>query len=110
MATSSQPWQGPPTGGQRLIVSADGSWFWDGFSWQPTARNLWSHSGSGASPRGYAPALPVAEPVVTADGLWWWTGYGWAPTLAALAFWESERRRKLQTWLSIGAAALLLLR
>jgi hypothetical protein len=40
--------------------------------------------------------------------LWWWTGYGWAPTLAALAYWESERRRRMQSWLTIGGAAVLL--
>ena len=115
---SPQPWQGPPGGGHWVTVSADGAWFWDGTAWRPTAQNPWASPGSAgaAASAMLATAPPAAvlgpppSPIVTADGLWWWTGYGWAPTLAFLAFQESERLRKLQTWLTIGAAALLFLR
>lgn len=74
-------------------------WYWDGYGWRPTAYNPWA-------PTPAAPALVY----VTADGLWWWDGYGWRPTVAAHAYWESERRRRIQSWLNLGAAALLFLR
>jgi hypothetical protein len=80
-------------------------------SWAPAPYSpsmLGDASGTGGCDGG--PTLVAAPPLVTADGLWWWTGYGWAPTLAALAFQESERRRRLQSWLNIGAAVLLFLR
>jgi hypothetical protein len=96
----------PPGGARWLSVSADGRWFWDGAGWQPTQHNPWPQAAASAP----APAAWAPTPLVSADGMWWWTGYGWAPTLAALAFHESERRRRLQSWLNIGAAAFLFLR
>ena len=91
------PTQAPPTGEFSVSVSADGQWYWDGYGWRPTAQNPWSAQTA-------APALVHMSP----DGLWWWDGYYWRPTLAALAFWESERQRRRQRWLTLGAGAALL--
>ena len=90
------PAQAPPTGGGWVHVSADGRWYWDGWTWRATYDN--------------ATTLQALPTTVTPDGMWWWAGYAWAPTPAALAFWESERRRRTQSWLTIAAAALFFLR
>ena len=98
-ALSTGPTQAPPSGAFSLHVSGDGQWYWDGYGWRPTASNPW------------APASAAPTPVqVSADGLWWWDGNGWRPTVAALAYWESERRRRIQSWVNLGVAAFLLLR
>ena len=96
---STDPAQAPPSGQFSLHVTADGLWYWDGYGWRPTASNPWAPT----------PAAPAVVHV-TADGLWYWDGYTWRPTVAALASWESERRRRIQSWLNLGAAALLFLR
>ena len=97
---SIDPNQAPPSGEFSLNVSGDGQWYWDGYGWRPTLTN------PRATAARAAPTLVHMSP----DGLWWWDGSSWRPTLAALAYWESERRRRIQSWLNIGAAALLFLR
>ena len=96
---SMDPAQAPPSGEFSLHVSGDGQWYWDRYGWRATASNPW-----GPAPAALAPVQ------ISADGLWSWYGYSWRPTVAALAYWESERRRRIQSWVNIGAAAALLLR
>ena len=97
---SASPNQAPPSGEFWLNVSGDGQWYWDGYGWRQTLTNPWAS---------IAPAAPTLVRM-SPDGLWCWDGYSWRPTVAALAYWESERRRRIQSWINIGAVALLFLR